>query len=129
MKKFEEMNFLLSHYAPVVLRLGIASVFMWFGVSQISNPSMWTNFIPLWALSTFSLSAQALVLMNGTAEIIGALLLVLNIFARWVALFLALHLFGIAYTIGFNPTGVRDFGLSVATLYIFLKGEDDFSIF
>jgi hypothetical protein len=48
----------------------------------------------------------------------------LGIYTRISALFLGLHLFGIAFSLGINAVRIRDFGLAVATISVFLNGND-----
>ena len=54
--------------------------------------------------------------------------LLLGIYTRFVSLILGLHLFSIVGIVGYGPTGARDFALALATLAIFLNGEDDFCL-
>ncbi|MFA6536720.1 MAG: DoxX family protein [Candidatus Paceibacterota bacterium] len=121
--KFEN----LEKAGPVILRFGLAIVFLWFGFSQLANPTQWTSFLPSF-ISIAPISAVKFVLLNGWFEIVGAVLLILGTYTRPVALLLALHLFGITFTIGWNALGIRDFGLSIATLVIFLQGAGGFSV-
>lgn len=118
----------LKKYAPAVLRIALAGVFMWFGVSQFSNPDQWVKMVPVWATSLSGLSAGTIIMMNAWLEIIGSLLLVLNIYVRWVALVLFVHLFIIAKDFGMSPVGVRDFGLAFATLALAMLGKDDWAV-
>lgn len=115
----------MQKFGFIVLRFGIAAVFLWFGAKQVMDPSQWTRMIPDWAilksLPDF-FTPEKIVLTNGIIEIVGAILLVLNIFTRIVALILAAHLAGIAWSFGLTPTGVRDGGLAVATFALFLLG-------
>ncbi len=111
-------------YAPVVLRLALTAVFTWFGVSQIVNPSAWVNLVPTWASGTFGLSSLDIVHINGGFEVVAALLLGIGIYVRYVAALLALHLFIITSHLGLTAVGVRDFGLSFATITLALFGED-----
>ncbi len=115
-------------YAPIVLRLALAAVFAWFGTSQWLNPSMWVGIVPSWATGLSGMSASTIVHLNGTFEIIAALLLAVGVWVRWVALLLALHLFVIAANFGFTSIGIRDFGLSFSTLAVSLFGGDDWSL-
>jgi len=55
-------------------------------------------------------------------------LLLLGIYTRIVSFFLAIHLFVISFSLGFNDLGVRDFGLAIATLVVFFNGVDDFCL-
>ena len=111
----------LRKFAPLVLRAGIALVFLWFGYQQITDPSAWVGMIPEWYTSTFNLSAQTLVLINGWFEIVFGALLLLGFKTKLVSFLLTLHMFHITYTVGYNGIGVRDFGLAMATLSIFLE--------
>lgn len=115
-------------FASLFLRLTLAAVVAWFGASQLFNPAQWVNLIPAWVMSVSPFSRAVLVYLNGSFEIIAALFLALGIFARYVALFLALHLLVIAESFGFSPTGVRDFGLSLALIAIFLNGQDEYCL-
>jgi len=74
------------------------------------------------------LSAVILVKVNAWFELIFGLALFFGIYTRFVSLLLALHLANIAYVVGYNPTGVRDFGLMIATLSIFLSGSGPLSV-
>ncbi len=111
----------LEKFAPLLLRLGMAFVFIYFGTSQLMHPEQWTTFLPGWA-SNLPITAVKFVLLNGLIEVIGALLLIFGIWTRLVALLLALHLFGIAATVG-GSIGVRDVGLGIATLSLFFSGN------
>lgn len=104
-----------------VLRIGLALVFMWFGTQQIINPDKWTAFVPIWAHVSF-LTIKQIVLVNGALEIVAGILLIFNVWTRIVALLLALHLAGIAFSLGINPTGIRDFGLAMSMFALFLLG-------
>lgn len=123
------MNFTdkLKLAAPIVLRLTLSAVFVWFGFSQILNPSAWTSLVPTWAVSLYHLSPLGVVYLNGVFEIIAGSLLALGFWVRWVALVLSIHLFVIAADFGINPIGVRDIGLSLSTFAIFLFGDDSWS--
>ena len=36
----------LEKSGPVILRVGLALVFLWFGSSQLFSPTQWTSFLP-----------------------------------------------------------------------------------
>ncbi len=92
----------------------MAAVFYWFGFMQILNPSMFSFYVPQPIADLFG-SAELASVYNGVFEIIFATLLLLGAFTRITALLLAIHLVGITITVGFTATGVRDFGLTIAT--------------
>lgn len=104
----------------VTLRYGLALVFLWFGFSQLTNPSDWTSFVPLSVANFSPLPVTVIVLLNGFLEVVCGILLLLNIAVRWAALLLALHLAGITVSLGYNSVAVRDFGLMMATFSLAL---------
>lgn len=114
----------LRSLAPVVLRFTLVFVYAWFGISQLTDPNTWAVIVPDWATSLSGLEGTLIVQMNGGFEVVAALLLALGFFVRYVAVLLFLHLIVIASGFGLSPTGVRDFGLSFATLALALFGED-----
>lgn len=118
----------LSSIAPVVLRLSLAGVFMWFGISQIVNAGAWTSLVPEWATGIFGMTSVTIVNLNGVFEIIAAMMLAIGIYVRPVATLLAIHLFVITTHLGINAIGVRDFGLSFATLAVALLGTDKYCV-
>lgn len=103
-----------------LLRLSLASVFIWFGFSQIFDGVSWVNVVPDWAVNLIHLPPAFIVLMNGAMEIILGGLLAMGFFVRIISFILALHLLPIALSFGFTATAVRDIGLSLATLSLFL---------
>lgn len=117
----------MKSYAPVVVRLGLTFVFVWFGASQILSQTMWTSLIPSYATEFTGLSAATLVLSNGIMEVVLAILLAFGIRIRIVATLLALHLIGIIGTVGLSAVGIRDIGLMLAMFSVALHGADEYS--
>lgn len=109
-------------YGKVILRISLSLVFLFFGISQIYNPALWTGFVPSFVSSI--ITPGTAILINGFVEIFFGLLLIFGLYTRFSSLILGLHLFGIAFSIGFNPLGIRDFGLALATLSIFFSEPD-----
>jgi uncharacterized membrane protein YphA (DoxX/SURF4 family) len=120
----QKYNSLFAQYAPVVLRFGMAAVFLWFGFAQWIDPTMWTAYVPDGAVEFSGISALTLVGINAAFEIVFGILLVLGWKTRLVALLLSLHMFEIMYVVGYGEIGVRDFGLAVATLVVAMQGSD-----
>ena len=119
----------LRLYASSVLRYGISLVILWFGIQQLTNNSQWIAYVPDGVIALTHLSATTIVTLNGVFEVIGGLLLIIGWQTRWVALLLALHLLDIMYTVGYGQIGVRDFGLAIATVSIFMYGSDILCIY
>ncbi len=111
-------------YAPLVLRTGLAFVFLWFGFTQLYDQTMWTGLIP--EFLTKVASAETWVLFNAVFEIITGSLLVFGVGVRFVVPLLVLHLLMIVWTLGLTAVGIRDIGLLVALGAVWLQGRDDY---
>ncbi|MDB5254356.1 MAG: hypothetical protein JWL80_422 [Parcubacteria group bacterium] len=118
----------LQQLAPTVLRIGLALVFIWFGSQQLNSALNWTSYIPQSLIDITGFSSLTFVYFNGAFEVVFGLALLTGFFTRITALLLALHMFDIMYVVGYNEIGIRDFGLAVATLAIFLYGVDNYSL-
>ncbi len=117
----------MKKYAPLVLRIAIACVVLWFGWQQIAHPTNWVRVLPPWTHS-LPIASLSLIAINGWFEIIFGLALLVGFYTRFVALILALHIFDIAYTLGYGAIGVRDFGLAVAALSIAMGEAGELSL-
>ena len=118
----------LRSFAPLVLRLGLAGLFLWFGISQIMAPAEWIAWVPTWVPDFSGMDAQTIVLLNGGFEVVGGILLLFGLFVRWAALFLGFHLLVIAYEVGYNDIGIRDAALAVSCFSMSLFGADAWSL-
>ncbi|MBS3099167.1 DoxX family protein [Candidatus Pacearchaeota archaeon] len=114
-------------YSKPILRIALSLVFLYFGYQQITSPESWISFVPSFVLS-FGLSAKTFIIINSFLELVLGTLMLIGLYTRFSSLILALHLFVIAFSIGLNPLGIRDFGLAFATLVIFLNGVDGFCL-
>ncbi len=76
----------------------------------------------------FGLTPVNLIYLNGLAEVVLGLLLILGIWTRIIGLLIALHLLEIAYTVGYGAIGVRDTGLALSAFSVFLHGADAWSL-
>ena len=129
-----------KNYSPVVLRIGISMVFLWFGITQIINPNSFLGYVPGWIfphplqmihehpfqlVHDFPITPHLLIMGNGIFETIFGTMLILGIFTRIASFLLGLHLLGIMVSLGYNDIAVRDFGLALSTFAIFLHGPDN----
>ncbi|MBX4196667.1 DoxX family protein [Candidatus Pacearchaeota archaeon] len=114
-------------YAPIILRVGISLVFLWFGSQQLLHASDWTTYLPGW-VNSLPLQPTTFVLANGIFEIIFGLMLILGLFTRFTAALLAIHMLGIVSSIGYNDVAIRDFGLFMACVAIFFYGPDEWCL-
>lgn len=127
---FEEKN--LARFAPLIIRIGLAIVFLLFGLQKLSNPSQTTAEIQLllnWKLS----NATALNYYLGLTEIILAVAFLIGFKIRIVTviasslLILFLSSFLAKYGLSINPDLYRDIGLLGAAIALFLLGAGPWS--
>ena len=111
----------LDTMAPTFLRVGVAGVFLYFGISQITGPEAWVTWIPDFVLEYSPVSDVALIQINAVYEIVAGTMLLVNWHRRLAALLRGGHLLHIALMMNFGPLMVRDLGLTVATLYLAMK--------
>ncbi len=41
-------SYKMQRFGFIVLRFGIAAVFLWFGIQQVMHPSQWVRMLPDW---------------------------------------------------------------------------------
>lgn len=116
-----------NEIGKIILRISLALVFLYFGVMQLQDPGAWSGFVPDFVTFSF-LSANNIVVFNGFMEIVLGTFLIVGLYVRFASLVMSLHLFGIAFSIGFSPLGIRDFGLAFATLALFFLGADRYTV-
>ena len=99
----------------LLLRLGLALVFLWFGIDKFIHPDYWINaWLPLWlqnVLSRFNIGNLNFVYANGIFEVVLGLGFVFNIFVKLFALLAVLFLLVVILSFGLNEVTVRDAGL------------------
>lgn len=111
-----------------ILRFALAFVFLWFGLSQISDMTTWVSFVPA-GIATM-VNPSLLVFLNGLFEILAGLFLAFGVLVRPVSFLLGLHLFFIALSLGMTAVGVRDIGLALATIsFSLLFRKEDMGFF
>lgn len=102
----------------LLLRVGLALVFLWFGISKLIMPQYWvSSWLPQAAgraMLGAHLSPGDLVLLVGIFEIVAAFSLASGFFSRWFALAVALMLIGVTVFHGLDESSVRDMGLVAA---------------
>jgi uncharacterized membrane protein YphA (DoxX/SURF4 family) len=114
----------MAKYAPLVLRVGLAFVFLWFGYSQVTGPEAWVGLIPDFITNATGLSARTFVLLNGGFEIVAGILILFGIFTRIVAFLLFLHMVSIVFDVGLTMIGIRDIGIATGCLALSFLGKE-----
>jgi len=113
-------NITRQEFGINLLRLGLAAVFLWFGFSQLFDSLRWVSIVPSWAVNFLSIPPAMIVMANGAFEVILAGALAMGFFVRIISFILGLHLVVIAFEFGFTATGIRDFGLVIASFALSL---------
>ena len=121
------LTYFSNDFSSILLRLGLSLVFLWFGFSQLFNPDNFIGYVPQFAYA-LPMSSLTIVFLNGLYEVVFGTLLLLGFFTRVSALLLALKLFVIILSNGYNDISVRDFGLALATLSVYFHGHDSLSL-
>jgi uncharacterized membrane protein YphA (DoxX/SURF4 family) len=117
-----------TEWGIFILRAGLAVLFLWFGFSQFLDQSVWTSWVPAWAMNLTGLEAEMIVLLNGGFEIALGVLLALGLYIRPAAVLLGLHLAVLVFEIGPSPVGMRDFAIMMATFALALLPPDPYSV-
>lgn len=117
----------LKSYAPQLTRYAIALVFLLLGIDQILHPALWQAYFP--DTIPFGITVAKAIFFNGLFDIVIGLLLLLGLFTRIAAALAALHIVGVIFTLGYNDITVRDLGILVAALAVFLHGADRWCLY
>ncbi len=112
--------------SKLVLRWSFALLFAWFGAQQLIDASSWVGFLPEFT-GYLPIPGEMLVQLNGWLELCLAILLIAGYQTRLVSAFLALHLFGIAATVG-GAIGVRDAALGCMGVALALQPVDEWTV-
>ncbi|GEM_PF-1907996 len=115
------MNVNLSRYSPLLLRLSLALVFLWFGVDKFANPGYWAHQVPetIRVIAGITEDTEyAFVHAMGVFEMLVGSALAIGILTRHVAAIASVFLFSIIVTTGLTPATVRDVGLLGISVYL-----------
>ncbi|MCH8049662.1 hypothetical protein IH979_03035 [Patescibacteria group bacterium] len=102
-----------------ILRVGLAITFLWVGVLILRDPLFWSGFVHPFFLDLIPLDAIKIMYATAAFDILVGVLLLLDVYLYWVALFASMHLFTILIVAGINDITVRDIALLGGTLALF----------
>jgi uncharacterized membrane protein YphA (DoxX/SURF4 family) len=107
-------------YSNLVIRLGLAIVFLWFGIDKFFHPDYWVNAWVPQSVSSLAISFKIrlvdVVYLSGIFEVLVGISLVTNIFIVFFSSAALLFLGSIMIFNGFSEVIVRDVGLAGALL-------------
>lgn len=105
----------LYGYSNLAIRIGLAVVFLWFGVGKFINPGYWLNaWVPhtvMALLPKFRLSGMDFVYLNGIFEVLIGLSLISGLGLRFFAFLGIIFLFLVLLFNGVSEVTIRDVGL------------------
>ena len=113
----------MEYYAPSLLRMGLALVYLWFGISQIMSPLLFTQYIPDFLTALLD-NSELIVLSSGIIVSLLGLLLLLGLMTKIVAWILVFHMIIVLNGIGYNSMGVKSFGILIGTITIAMTRND-----
>ena len=116
-----------KEYSVMVVRVGLAFVFLWFGLNQIFDAESFFGYVPNWAMHNAFFSVSTFVLFNGIFDSLLGFLLLTGFFTRVVASIATLHLLFIAFSLGYNDIAIRDVGLALMALSLVFSGAGKLS--
>ena len=113
-----------SEYSYLFLRLGLAAVFLWFGIDKMFHPSYWLNaWMPRYVieiLAKLGIPGMQFIYINGIFEILVGLSLVTGVFTKIFSMLAIIFLILVLAFNGISEVTVRDFGLIGGFLAVFL---------
>ncbi len=114
--------------APVVLRIGIALLLLWFGFTNIFTPDRLVGYLSSSTANLLPIPPLQFMVYNGIFEVILGLALLLGFFTRIAAFITFLHIAGIGISLGYNDVAIRDIILAIAAFSVFLHGPDKYCL-
>ena len=109
----------MKEHTSIVLRIGLIVVLLFFGVKQMIDPLWGLSFLPGWLPF-----GEKLIIFNGLIELLLGAWLIFGYKTRLTAGLISINLLIVVLITGFNEIGVRDFGLFMASIALFLHGPD-----
>ena len=113
-----------SKYSYLLLRLGLASVFLWFGIDKFLNTAYWLSvWLPpgvLTFINHFNVTGFTFIYIIGTFEILVGLSLVFSVFIKIFAFLAILFLIAILVVNRLAEPLVRDIAIIGGLLAIML---------
>ncbi|MBI2062666.1 MAG: DoxX family membrane protein [Candidatus Yanofskybacteria bacterium] len=107
--------FTSSRYSYLALRLGLAVVFLWFGIDKMFRPAYWLNaWVPQniqTLIAQFSVTGLQFIYLNGIFEILVGLSLITGVFAKFFSVLAILFLLSVLIFVGISEVTVRDFAM------------------
>lgn len=95
----------------MVLRFGLGTPIMWFGLDKWVHPEAWYGWFPATILPNLPFDIDGVVALIGIFEFALGVLLIANIGIRFVTTITAVSIVVVSFFVGANEVTIRDGGL------------------
>ncbi len=104
--------------ASWIIALGLAAVFLWFGIDKFMTPAAWLGWMPAWMNGLFGMPIESWLKIVGASEILFGIMILIPVrnVRRAGAVLIALQLLAILPIAGFNDIGLRDFAMMMSAI-------------
>ena len=119
------LNNLAAHNG-FIMRISLAFVFLWFGVSEIIDPINWVSYLPAF-VSSLGIDSNFLVQIHGILLVIISFCLIFKLYLRYAAFLAVLIIMQITFGLlliskfEINEIVVRDIGILGLAIGIWLQ--------
>ncbi|MDP3731005.1 MAG: DoxX family membrane protein [bacterium] len=107
--------FTSARYSFWFLKIGLAAVFIWFGIDKFIHPSYWINaWVPagfLTFLARFNIDGQQFIFLMAIFEMLVGISLLTGILVKTFSFLSILFLVSVFFTAPLNEVIIRDIGL------------------
>ncbi|MFQ5881763.1 MAG: DoxX family membrane protein [Candidatus Methylomirabilales bacterium] len=104
----------------LAVRLGLAVVFLWFGVDKFLAPEAWVGWIPSWLFGLLGGWQNPFLYLLGGAEVLVGLSFLTGWYLTPAAMASSIFLAAVILSMGFSDIVVRDIGLLGSALSLLL---------
>jgi len=113
-----------KHLTPLLLRIGLATMFFYAAISSTLDPREWVGYLP--SFMTNIVDAHVLLKVFSIYELALGVLLLSGLLVRYVSLLAAATLLGIAaFNLSLFAISFRDIGLAFAALALAFSSTSD----
>ena len=116
-----------ARYSQVAIRIGLALVFFWFGISKFVMPQYWIDaWMPMSVqhlVALVHLAPKDFIFLNAIFEVLVGVSLASGFFMRWFAGIAVFFLITVLVLNGFTEVTIRDVGLMGALIALIIWPE------
>ena len=113
----------MTNKSFLILRIGLAIVFIWVGVAILQRPEVWGGFLAPWAMNLLPFSLHDTMLVVGIFDIIVGALLIIPGTVRLASALAFLRVLFVLIASGITDITIRDVGLLAMSLALFMQSR------